>query len=150
MNKLSAGVQILIDQLKTNPEEFFGPLVDPDENYAIPRSHATPKFRRWATAIEDDLLKIDDPREKLKPTMGRTWFLTEEEKSALLQAYTEARRVRFDAEVVAALYAKPEPKSYVPQTAAINSALVSGVGITRLEAGGVITNNPINPPWPQP
>jgi hypothetical protein len=49
MSKLSAGVEILVEQLKNNPDAFFGPIAhDPREVYG------NPKFAGWRQAIEDE------------------------------------------------------------------------------------------------
>lgn len=38
------------------------------------------------------------------------WFLTQEEKDALRVAYTEARRTRFEAEIIHLALVQPEPE----------------------------------------
>lgn len=104
MSNLSAGVEILVEQLKNNPEAFFGPIThDSREGYV------NPKFAGWRQAIEDELLGIDSKRLQLKNPTAATWFLSDEEKGAIVEAYTAARRQRFDAETIFTLNAKPEP-----------------------------------------
>lgn len=107
MNELSAGVQILIDQLKSNPDVFFGPVDVSEEDYLRLRG-AGAKFGRWCAIIEDDLMQVDDPAERIKSRGRYTWFMTEPEKEALREAYREAKRLRFDAEIIAALHTKAE------------------------------------------
>lgn len=92
---MSPGVQILIDQLKDNPDAFFGPIThDPREGYLAPRFHG------WRQAIEEELVGLEVQRLQIKRPMPSTWFLTDEEKAALVEAYTEAKRQRFDAQVI--------------------------------------------------
>lgn len=105
MSNLSAGVQILIDQLKENPDAFFGPLSQ--DNSRIPYH---PKFHGWRQIIEDELVGIDYHSDKLKKRLPYTWFMSEEEKEALADAYLTAKRQRFDAEIITALTAEPEPE----------------------------------------
>ncbi len=109
MSNLRAGVQILIDQMASNPDEFFGPL---DNNYNLRIGARNGKFAGWRSIIENELLP--DVRAGVeKPPRSQTWFLSDEEKTALADAYTEACKTRFDAEIVAALMAKPEdPRQY--------------------------------------
>lgn len=104
MNEISAGVQILIDQLKTNPDDFFGE-VDVSYDANIFSSKTTrPKFGHWRSIIEEELVRVDDPRERIKPNKRHTWFLSEAERTALCDAFTAARRQRFDAEIIATLH----------------------------------------------
>jgi hypothetical protein len=77
-------VQVIIERLKTNPEDFFG---DSDH-----RGRA-PKFMGIAEKL-DDLLS-----HKQEGFIHRLWFLNEDEKEALIAAYKEARRARFEAQV---------------------------------------------------
>ena len=109
-SELSAGVEILIARLESHPEEFFGSIRE--GNLFGPE--ASPKFSRWKSIIEDDLAASrGEPREDTR----HTWFMTDAEKTALLDAYRKARRLRFDSEVVAALYETPEPEPKPSQVA---------------------------------
>jgi hypothetical protein len=113
MSNLSAGVRILIDQLKENPEAFFGPIGhDPHTLYT------NPKFAGWRQAIEEELIGLDVQRLQVKRPLPATWFLTEEEKAALVQAYTEAKRQQFDAQVIYQLNA---PMEEAPSTLVYNA-----------------------------
>jgi hypothetical protein len=81
-------VQVIIERLKTNPDDFFGDM----EGRLIGR-HA-PKFNTVRDKLDDLLVE--------KPDVGhihRLWYLEPEEKEALLAAYKEARRERFEAKV---------------------------------------------------
>jgi hypothetical protein len=102
-SELSAGVEILIARLASHPEEFFGPLRE-DRPF---EPQASPKFGLWKAVIEDDIA-LARMSEAVRPATRHTWFLTEAEKAALSDAYRQACRLRFDSEVVAALYAEPE------------------------------------------
>ena len=77
-------VQVIIERLKSHPEDFFG-----DADYR----GRMPKFQGIAEKL-DDLLS-----HKQEGFIHRLWFLNEDEKTALLEAYKEARRARFEAQV---------------------------------------------------
>jgi hypothetical protein len=77
-------VQVIIERLKSNPEDFFG---DADHRGRIP------KFQGIAEKL-DDLLS-----HKQEGFIHRLWYLNEDEKEALIEAYKEARRARFEAQV---------------------------------------------------
>ena len=87
-------VQVIIERLKTNPEDFFGDM----EGRRIGR-HA-PKF----DAIRE---KLDDLLSEKTEHPHRLWYLEPEEKEALLAAYKEARRERFEAKVFHTLLTAP-------------------------------------------
>jgi hypothetical protein len=76
-------VQVIIERLKTNPEDFFGDLDDGRPQHV--------KFGELASKIDDLLTEKQDGH------IHRLWYLTEEEKVALIDAYREARRARFEA-----------------------------------------------------
>lgn len=81
-------VQIIIERLKTHPEDFFGEISD-RQGLGMPR----PKFYDITDKI-DNLLT--------HPQEGHThrlWYLTDTERLALIEAYKEARRARFEAKV---------------------------------------------------
>jgi hypothetical protein len=87
-------VQVIIERLKTNPEDFFGGM----EGRLIGR-HA-PKFNVIREKLDDLLLeKTEHPH--------RLWYLNEDEKLALLEAYKQARRERFEAKVFHTLLTAP-------------------------------------------
>lgn len=91
-------VQVIIERLKSHPEEFFGEV---DERQGLSLRH--PKFYDLATKLDDLLIE--------KPDVGHThrlWYLEPEEKEALLTAYKEARRARFESKVFHTLLAKQE------------------------------------------
>ena len=118
MEELSPGVQILIDQMKSNPDEFFGPL---EISPRIARAGESPKFRYIANQIAAELVGIPDPRRETPRTNdpGSLWFLTDFERNALKEAFTEAKRLRFDAEIVCILHHKPDPEDERYRTAYI-------------------------------
>lgn len=95
MSNLSAGVQILVTQLKENPDAFFGPIA------SDPRSiFSNPKFNGWRIAIEEEVIGIASEAVRVKQPLPTTWFLTDEEKAALADAYRQAKRERFDADII--------------------------------------------------
>ena len=79
-------VQVIIERLKTHPEEFFGGLDDSGLR------HGVPKFHRMTEKLDNLLTDNQDGQ------VHRLWFLEPEEKKALVAAYKEARRVRFEAQ----------------------------------------------------
>lgn len=90
-------VQLIIERLKTNPEDFFGEISD-RQGLGLPR----PKFYDITDKI-DNLLS--HPQEG---HVHRLWYLTDTERLALIEAYKEARRARFEAKVFHTLLTKPE------------------------------------------
>ena len=90
-------VQVIIERLKSHPEDFFG---DADSRGRVP------KFVDITEKI-DDLLADKD-----KQYVHRLWYLEPEEKEALIAAYKEARRARFEAQVFHTLLTKPEESQY--------------------------------------
>jgi hypothetical protein len=87
-------VQVIIERLKSHPEDFFGDM----EGRLIGR-HA-PKFN-------DVREKLDDLLSEKTEHPHRLWYLNEDEKLALLEAYKEARRARFEAKVFHTLLTAP-------------------------------------------
>ena len=112
MSNLRPGIQILIDQLASNPEEFFGRLEDATTN-TLRLNVIHGKFVNWRSIIESELIP-GVRRSEDREVRPNTWFLTDDERVALVEAYTEARRVRFDAEIISALTAEPERVSTAP------------------------------------
>jgi hypothetical protein len=96
--KMMQSVQVIIERLKTNPEDFFGDLQGDRRTYQG-------TFPRFQDIIEklDDLLT-----DKHDGHIHRLWYLEPEEKEALLAAYKEARRARFEANVFHTLLAPQE------------------------------------------
>ena len=88
-------VQVIIERLKSHPEDFFG-----DMDGRLIGRHA-PKFDTIREKLDDLLLeKTEHPH--------RLWYLNEDEKLALLEAYKQARRERFEAKVFHTLLTAPE------------------------------------------
>ena len=90
-------VQVIIERLKSHPEDFFGGF----EGRGLGQSR--PKFNDVREKLDDLLIE--------KPDVGHThrlWYLEPEEKEALLAAYKEARRARFEAKVFHTLLTKQE------------------------------------------
>jgi hypothetical protein len=85
-------VQVIIERLKSHPEDFFG---DSDHRGRMP------KFLDVTEKL-DDLLADKD-----KQYVHRLWYLEPEEKEALIAAYKEARRARFEAQVFHTLLTAP-------------------------------------------
>jgi hypothetical protein len=102
-------VQILIDRLKSHPEEFFGEVGGGNRGLA---QWGSPKF----AGVERHLNVLVGSRAVVEKHMQEGhpyWFLEPEELDALKAAYKEASRARFDAEIVHTLLApEPEPVQY--------------------------------------
>ena len=118
-------VQVIIERLKSHPEDFFGDVV---EGRLIGR-HA-PKFDTIREKLDDLLLeKTEHPH--------RLWYLNEDEKLALLEAYKEARRARFEAKVFHTLLTAPE------ENEGLNLATRKHptTGKRLMQGGGITTQN---------
>ena len=149
MSNLSAGVQILVTQMKENPDAFFGPI---DHDPYTP--YTNPKFAGWRQAIEEELIGVDTQKVQIKRNLSATWFLSDEEKEALTDAYLLAKRQRFDAETIYAMNRPPqEPQEYAQVASqysanlastmrntkeAVASALISGSSITAISAENTV------------
>jgi len=92
-------VQVIIERLKSNPEDFFGDVSD-RQALGLPR----PKFYDITDKIDNLLTEPQDGH------VHRLWYLNEDEKTALLDAYKEARRSRFEAKVFHTLLTAQEPE----------------------------------------
>ena len=114
--EMMQSVQVIIERLKTNPEDFFGGM----EGRIIGR-HA-PKFNDIREKL-DDLLS--HPQEG---HVHRLWYLTDTERLALIEAYKEARRERFEAKVFHTLLTNHEPEEY-PSTGTYRQHPVTGKGL---------------------
>ena len=92
-------IQVIIERLKSNPEDFFGEISD-RQGLGLPR----PKFYDITDKIDNLLTDPQDGH------IHRLWYLNEAEKIALLDAYKEARRARFEAKVFHTLLTAQEPE----------------------------------------
>lgn len=125
---MMVAIQVLIERLASHPEDFFG---DVD----APHIMRTPKFGDIVEKL-DDLLAGDGGQVKSK-NFHRLWFLNEDETTALLDAYKEARRVRFEAKIFHTLMSpETEPDTirykvqgrYADPRATFGSAVVKAEG----------------------
>lgn len=138
MSNLRAGVQILIDQLASNPDEFFGDL---DAHKRLTIGGRSGKFSSWQHIIETELISGARYNEE-KSSRSYTWFLSDEEKAALAAAYIEARKLRFDAEIIATMAEKPEETATLVYNTANrygNSLATSMAATKEAVASSVIT-----------
>jgi hypothetical protein len=92
-------VQVIIERLKSHPEDFFGDKQSDRRTY----SGSFPKFQDITEKLDDLLIDRKDVGH-----IHRLWYLEPEEKEALLAAYKEARRARFEANVFHTLLAPQE------------------------------------------
>jgi len=120
-------VQIIIERLKTHPEDFFGEISD-RQGLGLPR----PKFYDITDKI-DNLLS--HPQEG---HVHRLWYLTDTERLALIEAYKEARRARFEAKVFHTLLTKQEPNEVSVSTATYKAQVPLWQGAVPKEEGGPV------------
>jgi hypothetical protein len=114
-------VQVIIERLKSHPEDFFG-----DMEGRLTTRHA-PKFDTIREKLDDLLLeKTEHPH--------RLWYLNEDEKLALLEAYKQARRERFEAKVFHTLLTAPTAVDL-----AVERMDTSGKRL--MQGGGITTQN---------
>lgn len=109
-------VQVIIERLKSHPEDFFGGF----EGRGLGQSR--PKFSDVREKLDDLLIE--------KPDVGhihRLWYLEPEEKEALLAAYKEARRERFEAKVFHTLLTNQNPEER--STVTYHQHPVTGKGV---------------------
>jgi hypothetical protein len=99
-------IQIIIERLKTHPEDFFG---DVNEKRTLGGTY--PKFHEVKDRLDNLLTEPQDGH------THRLWYLEPEEKEALLAAYKEARRARFEAKVFHTLLTAQEPEERSTMTA---------------------------------
>jgi hypothetical protein len=92
-------VQVIIERLKSHPEDFFGDL---EERRGLSLPYA--KFYDLTDKLENLLTENQDGQ------VHRLWFLEPEEKEALLAAYKEALRARFEAKTFHTLLTVQEPE----------------------------------------
>jgi hypothetical protein len=85
MSEFSAGVKILLERMKSNPEDFEE--IDRDVIRGI---HVRGRFYEFAGSMERMILGD-------KGTPWRDWYyFTEEERQALIDGFKEMKRVKFD------------------------------------------------------
>jgi len=129
-------VQVIIERLKTHPEDFFG---DADSRGHIPR------FGSILNKLDNLLTENQDGQ------VHRLWYLEPEEKSALIEAYKEARRVRFEAQVFHELLTPREEPTM--NTVTYNTkdrysldgkSLMQGFGAAQIKREGVKIVDQIN------
>jgi hypothetical protein len=103
-------VQILIDRLKSHPDEFFGEVGGGNRGLGTWSSH---KFSGVERRL-NELVAGNRPDQPMREGVAHPyWFLEPEELDALKAAYKEASRARFDAEIVHTLLTpEPEPVQY--------------------------------------
>ena len=87
MSEFCAGVKILLERMKSNPEDFE--TIDSDPLRGI---HVRGRFYEFANSLERVLLGKND-----RDAPWRDWlYFTEEERQALIDGFKEMKRVKFD------------------------------------------------------
>lgn len=117
---LSRAVQMLIDRMKSHPDDFFGPVGFDGQLKGLREFAGNPRFRLMAKSIERHIIGAKDRDES---SADPFWHLTAIERDALHAAFMEARRIRFDAEIIHAIIASEEApprhiriSKYIPTT----------------------------------
>ena len=121
-------VQLIIERLKNNPEDFFGDL---SEMRGLGIKY--PKFHEITSKLDDLLMATEQ--------VHRLWYLEPDEKEALIAAYKEARRARFEAQTFHTLLTaqKPEEHSTVTLKTQGRYALQTGIqGVVAQELGAAV------------
>ena len=86
MSEFSAGVKILLERMKSNPEDFE--LIDYDMSLI---QGVQGRFYDFAVAMEQVILGDD------KGNLWKDWqYFTEEERQALIAGFKEMKRTKFD------------------------------------------------------
>lgn len=93
MNEFCTGVKILIDRMETHPEDFDEGKLD---HSTLSYKHV-PRFKYINRCLESVLKDSKDV------AWGDWKYFTEEERKALIQAYTNMKRKKFDAEIMGML-----------------------------------------------
>lgn len=89
-----AGVKILIERMQTTPEDF----ADSDYDFANMRAIKQTKFGLLAKMLEQLVTGRD--KAKLLEGWAEWHYLTEEEQTALLDAFKQMRRTEFDKRIM--------------------------------------------------
>jgi hypothetical protein len=121
-------VQLIIERLKSHPEDFFGDL---GEMKGLGIKY--PKFHEITSKLDDLLLATEQ--------VHRLWYLEPDEKEALIAAYKEARRARFEAQTFHTLLTvqEPEERSTVTMKTQGRYALQTGIqGVVAQEFGAAL------------
>lgn len=87
MSEFSAGVKILLERMKSNPEDFE--LIDYDISLI---QGVQGRFYTFATAMEQMILGKEDREHPWKDWQ----YFTEEERQALIDGFKEMKRAKFD------------------------------------------------------
>jgi len=91
MNEFCAGVKILLERMKSNPEDFE--LLDFD---AVTYKSVEGRFYDFAKLLTKVISCNDD-----KDISWQEWrYFTEEERQALVAGFTEMKRAKFDKEIM--------------------------------------------------
>lgn len=98
MNEFCTGVKILIDRMETHPEDFDEGKLD---HSTLSYKHV-PRFKYINRCLESVLKDSKDV------AWGDWKYFTEEERKALIQAYTNMKRKKFDAEIMGMLMLEEE------------------------------------------
>jgi len=121
---MNPAIELIVERLKSNPDDFFGPLGKEDRVYKRPRLEYIERMMQRAFAPPRD--------EEPVPSGGARvefWFLEHEDREVLRVAYTEATRERFIAAVLYNVMRPEEEKD--ANTVAGKYATNLGVSMTQ-------------------
>ena len=91
MSEFCAGVKILLERMKSNPEDFE--MIDYDPSIL---QGVQGRFYQFAQSMDDMVIGKQD---KNRP--WRDWqYFTKEERQALLGGFKEMKRAKFDKEII--------------------------------------------------
>ena len=91
MSEFCAGVKILLERMKSNPEDFE--MIDYDPSIL---QGVQGRFYQFAQSMDDMVIGKQD---KNRP--WRDWqYFTKEERQALLDGFKEMKRAKFDKEIM--------------------------------------------------
>jgi hypothetical protein len=95
MSEFCAGVKILLERMKSNPEDFE--LIDYDASLM---HSVTGRFYDFAQAVEGVVLGKTD-----KDRPWKDWqYFTEEERQALIEGFKEMKRAKFDKKIMERMF----------------------------------------------
>jgi hypothetical protein len=91
MSEFCAGVKILLERMKSNPEDFEMVEFDMANDQGVQG-----RFYQFAQSMDDVILGKQN-----KDRPWRDWqYFTEEERQALIDGFKEMKRAKFDKEIM--------------------------------------------------
>ena len=137
MSEFCAGVKILLERMKSNPEDFE--LLDHDMRTL---QSVKGRFYEFAQSIEGIILGKTD-----KDRPWKDWqYFTKEERQALIEGFKEMKRTKFDEKIMERVFDEgyierqhEEIRRYYSQTSPTYSPLLSNLVAQQAQPGTFIT-----------